>query len=463
MSDYAAVRDNIILHRKGYQRIMVVSAYGGVTNLLLEHKKNGQPGIYGAFAGAEDQRVWREKLTGLRNYLFNINQELFGEGELCKKANDFIGNRLDQTEQTLNDLERVCQHGHFALGDHLMTVREMLASLGEAHSAWNMAELLKRDGVNAQFVDLSGWNTDKHFTLDEGIAKAFADIDLENTLPIATGYAHCSEGLMKTFDRGYSEMVFSRIAVLTDAREAIIHKEFHLSSADPRLVGENNVVPIGRTNYDVADQLANLGMEAIHPKAGKGLRQSDLPLRIMNTFEPDHPGTLITNDYVSESPSVEIIAGRQNVYALEIFEQDMMGSMTEYGREILNIIERFKGDLVSRGNNANTLTYYLSGNLKTIKRIQKAMQEKYPNSEINLNKITIVSAIGSNMKVPGILASMVNALAEAGISVLALQQSMRQVDIQFILADEDYDKAIQSLHAKLIEVHNHGEAICTAE
>lgn len=74
---------------------------------------------------------------------------------------------------------------------------------------------------------------------------------------------------MRTFDRGYSEMTFSRIAVITRAREAIIHKEFHLSSADPKIVGETRVTPIGRTNYDVADQLANLGMEAIHPKAAK--------------------------------------------------------------------------------------------------------------------------------------------------------------------------------------------------
>ena len=56
-------------------------------------------------------------------------------------------------------------------------------------------------------------------------------------------------------------MTFSRIAVLTGAYEAVIHKEFHLSSADPRLVGADNAVPIGRTNYDVADQLANQAID----------------------------------------------------------------------------------------------------------------------------------------------------------------------------------------------------------
>ena len=47
---------------------------------------------------------------------------------------------------------------------------------------------------------------------------------------------------MATYDRGYSEITFSHVAVLTCAREAIIHKEFHLSTADPRLVGEGNAL-----------------------------------------------------------------------------------------------------------------------------------------------------------------------------------------------------------------------------
>src|SRR3546814_2613162 len=83
-----------------------------------------------------------------------------------------------------------------------------------------------------------------------------------SVLPIVTGYAGCEGGMVRRYARGYTEMTFSRIAVLTGAREAIIHKEFHLSSADPKLVGADRARKIGRTNYDVADQLANLGMEA---------------------------------------------------------------------------------------------------------------------------------------------------------------------------------------------------------
>jgi len=466
MSDYAAVRDNIVFHpARGhdlYQRIFVVSAYGGVTDRLLEHKKSGQPGIFALFASSMEEDSWRAALTALRSYLFGLNGALFPEPELLIEANQFIGQRLDRATSCLEDLQRLCLHGHFALEGHLATVREMLASIGEAHSAWNTARLLQRDGVNACMVDLTGWQDARHVPLDERIRTAFADLDLATQLPIVTGYAHSDQGLMSSFDRGYSEMTFSRIAVLTGAREAVIHKEFHLSSADPRLVGEANAVPIGRTNYDVADQLANLGMEAIHPRAAKGLRQQQIALRVKNTFEPEHAGTLITGDYVSESPCVEIIAGCRGVYAIEVFDQDMAGSIDRYDGEIMALIRRFRGRILSKDTNANTITHYLATNLKTVKRIRCALETAFPEAEVNQQKVAIVSAIGSDIQIAGMLARTVGALAEQQVSVLAMHQSMRQVDMQFVINDEDYERAVQGLHRCMVEVHDHGAAICLA-
>lgn len=466
MSDYTAVRDNIIFKPHSsedlYQRVFVVSAYGGITNKLLEHKKDGKPGIYALFSSSLEDTSWVEALEDLRSEMHGINETLFPQKDLLEEANTFIDNRLDNAKNCLGDLQSLCRHGHFALDSHLATVREMLASVGEAHSAWNTAKLLQRDGVNACFVDLTGWKTEEHISLDDRIRISFESIDLDKQLPIVTGYAHAETGLMSTFDRGYSEMTFSRIAVLTEAREAIIHKEFHLSSADPRLVGEDNAVPIGRTNYDVADQLANLGMEAIHPKAAKGLRKSNIPLRVKNTFEPEHTGTLITRDYVSDSACVEIIAGCKGVYALEVFDQEMAGSINHYDTEILKILKRFKAHIIAKDINANTITHYLSINLKTVRRIRRDLEELFPDAEINQRKIAIVSAIGSDMQVPGILAKTVSALAGSNISVMAMHQSMRQVDMQFIVDEGDYDLAVKSLHACLVEPHDHGRAICLA-
>src|SRR3546814_18838172 len=111
-----------------------------------------------------------------------------------------------------------------------------------------------------------------------------------------------------------------------------------LSSADPKLVGPEAVKAIAETNYDVADQLSNLGMEAIHPGAAKGLRQARIPLRIKNTFEPDDPGAAIRGDLAVEAPAVEIITGLKGVYAFAFFEQAMVG-VKGYAAAILETLK----------------------------------------------------------------------------------------------------------------------------
>lgn len=306
--------------------------------------------------------------------------------------------------------------------------------------------------MNAQFLDLTGWRETEHLDLDERILKAFDRIDLTKTLPIVTGYAHSNQGLLQNYDRGYSEITFSRLAVLTGAREAIIHKEYHLSSADPKIVGEDKVFTIGQTNYDVADQLSNLGMEAIHPRAAKGLRQAEIPLRVRNTFEKDHEGTTIRGDYISKKPCVEIIAGRRNVYAVELFDQNMVG-VPGYDENILEYVRKHNLKIVTKDSNANTLTYYLAGAIRAIRGIATKLQDKHEYAEINIHKIAIISAIGSDMNKPGLLLASVSALAEENIEVLAIHQTMRLSDIQFMIYEKDYEEAIRALHRKLIEEH----------
>jgi len=465
MSNYEAVRDNIILGRRReqelYQRIFVVSAYAGVTNALLEHKKNGEPGVYARFADAGSDWAWGDDLTRVNTLLTGINRRLFPDPALRQQADQFISDRIEGVRGCLIDLQRLCSYGQFRLEEHLLKVREMLAGIGEAHSAFNTALKLQQEGINARFVDLTGWRDNELLPLDDKIRQAFASVDVQRELPVVTGYAQCEEGLMRTFDRGYSEMTFSRIAVITRAREAIIHKEYHLSSADPAIVGADKVVPLGRTNYDVADQLANLGMEAIHPRAGKGLRQHAIPLRVMNTFEPEHTGTLITGDYVSSTPQVEIIAGARGIFALEVFDQDMLGEPGS-DRKILDILNRFRVRFVFKDTNANTITHYLDTTLKHVKRVLKVLEETFPNADISVRKVALVSAIGSDMSVPDVLSRSVCTLADADIRVLAIHQCMRQVDLQFVVEEDQFEQAITALHRSLIEPHNHEYAIVAA-
>lgn len=461
MSEYLAVRDNIIRYPKSaYQRIFVVSAYGGVTDLLLEQKKTGTPGVYGLFANDDVDANWQAALEELANRLNEINATLFTDPSLLVEANKFINRRILETEQLLTYLQDLCSHGHFSLEAHLLTVRELLASLGEAHSAYNLASLLQSEGIDARFIDLTGWQANEPMQLDEMILENLQGIDFDKTLPIVTGYSHCKENLMQTYDRGYSEMTFSRIAVLMKASEAVIHKEYHLSSADPRLVGEKQVIPIGRTNYDIADQLANLGMEAIHPRAAKGLRQAKIPLRIKNTFEPDHQGTLITDEYVSDSPKVEIIAGMSRLLAVEVFDQEMMGNRGAYEETIQEITQRLQCDVINKDFNANTITLYINDSLKKVSRLSQQLQSRLATASVQTSKVALASAMGSDMRIKGFLARAVRTLYQEGINIEAIHQNTRQVEMQFFVNENDFEKTVKALHSTLIESHNHGVAIC---
>ena len=164
----------------------------------------------------------------------------------------------------------------------------------------------------------------------------------------------------------------------------------------------------------------------------------------------------------SETPCVEIIVGRKGIYALELFDQDMAGSFVEYDEQVLEVIRRFRAHIVSKDCNANSLTHYLACNLKTVRRIQEALKNRLPEAEFDVRRVALVSAIGSDMRVPGLLAETATALAEAGISILAMHQPLRQVDMQCVIDERDYDDAIRALHRRLVERHDHGIAICAA-
>ncbi|MEQ8389313.1 MAG: aspartate kinase [Alphaproteobacteria bacterium] len=465
MRDTDAVLNNVLLRKNGkdsyYNRAFVVSAYAGLTNLLLEHKKTGEPGVYALFVSSESDGSWGDALSRVSEEMRMINADIFGDHADRTTADHFVRERIEGARSCLLDLQRLCSYGHFRLDEHLMTIREMLSALGEAHSAHNTTLLLRQKGVNATFVDLTGWRDECHPTLDERIEKGLENIDFEKELPIVTGYAHCQDGLVKRFDRGYTEVTFSWIAQHLNAEQAVIHKEFHLSSADPNIVGIDNVRTIGRTNYDVADQLSNMGMEAVHPRAAKGLRQAEIPLLVKNTFDPDDAGTAITGNYVSDKPQPEIITGLRSVIALEFFEQDMVG-VKGYDSTILEVLKRHNVRIVTKSSNANTITHYLAGSLKAVKRVVSSLEERYPSADINMRKIAIVSAIGSDMRVDGMTRTAVSALADAGVQLLGMHQLMRNVDIQFIVSEDDYDKAVKALHEALIETRTPAAASISA-
>ena len=237
---------------------------------------------------------------------------------------------------------------------------------------------------------------------------------------------------------------------MTGAREGIIHKEFHLSTGDPKLIGADKVRTIGHTNYDIADQLADMAMEAIHPKASKAMELAGIPIRVANAFDPGNPGTLISRDYVAPTPRVDMICGRRDVLAIEVFDPEMVGE-PGYDYNVLASFAKNKISYIAKNTNANTITHFVSEKSKNLDKCLKELKEHFHGAQISTREVAIVSVIGTNMKLPGFLHRAAKALAESKINVLALDQCIRQVNMQFIIDREDFETAQKALHRELVE------------
>ena len=445
MSQFGDVLKNIMLRdpKTVYGRVYVVSAYSGVTNELLEHKKTGNPGIYAKFAQGDGYAAAMEVL--LRK-LQGINKEMAPLGLDLVKADGFLEKRFKELQGYLDSMRHVLASGYIARENVLLAAREMLAAIGEAHSAFNAVEILKARGYQACFMDLTGFDDDETWTIDERIHRKFQDVDPAKQIVVATGYTKGSEGIMREFDRGYSEITFAKVAVELESDEAIIHKEFHLSSADPDLVGgPANVVPVGQTNYDVADQLADVGMEAIHPKAAKPIEMAGIAIRLKNTFEPEHPGTLITKTYVGKQARVEIIAGTQKVTIVDIHDPRMVGAIG-FDLGILEIFRKHGVSYILKATNANSITHVVNDKAAKPAFVEE-LKGRY--EQVTTQPAAIVGVIGTNIAIPGVLSRAASVLAENKINVICISQAYRQINMQFVIDRADYKRAVAALNQAL--------------
>jgi aspartate kinase len=431
MTSMNSVLKNIIYYNKSatdnlYNRIFVVSAYSGVTDWLLENKKTNEPGVYHRIAEHKD---FHNSLHDVAEKLQRMNKKYESLGLDIRVADQFIEERIKEAQKYLESLANILASGYVDNTSILQAAREILASIGEAHSAFNFVNILQHSGLNSTLIDLSGFDDHNSYTIDERIRHSLKGIDFDKTICIVTGYTKGTEGIMREFDRGYSEVTFSKVAVNVKASEAIIHKEYHLSSADPQIVGIDQCVPVCNTNYDVADQLSEIGMEAIHPKASKPLENNGINLRIKNTFEPVHPGTLITKEFISPYKKVEVITGTDKVIIIDIYDSLMVGTV---GAD-LKIMEQFSAYKISylfkftSANSISIVVWEKDYNQKLINDLETEFQK------ITIEKVAMVCIIGSNIDQPGVLAKAAEALSKNQINILCAGFSLRKVNLQFIV------------------------------
>ena len=145
-----------------------------------------------------------------------------------------------------------------------------------------------------------------------------------------------------------------------------------------------------------------------------------------------------------------MICGRSDVIALEVHDPEMVSEIG-YDYKLCRHLADNGISYIAKNTNANTITHYVPQKAKNLERCREAICQDFPHAEVHTRPVAIVSVIGTNMKIPGFLARAAKALYEADINVLALDQVMRQVNIQFIVDRQDFTKAQIALHREFVE------------
>jgi len=186
-------------------------------------------------------------------------------------------------------------------------------------------------------------------------------------------------------------------------------------------------------------------MEAIHPKAAKPMELSGIPIRLKNTFEPEHPGTLITKDFVGKEARIEVIAGSAKVAIVEIHDPLMVGTVG-FDLGVMQILANHRISYIVKATNANSISHIIWEKAATPARLEE-LRARYDT--VTVVPAAVVCVIGSNLAIPGVLARAARVLADNKINVICISQSLRQINMQFVIDRADYKKAIVALNQAL--------------
>lgn len=335
------------------------------------------------------------------------------------------------------------------------SLREMdlLMSCGEIISGVMMAATLQKKGYPSVCLtgDQAGIITDGSFS-DARILRVKPDNIIkhakEGKIVIVTGFQGITEeGEVTTLGRGGSDTTAAALGVALDAKYVDIYTDVEgIMTADPRIVKDAR--PREVVSYDEICQLAHEGAKVVHPRAVEIVMQKNIPLRVKCTFS-DAPGTLVTSTGEVNKGAIDItrdrtITGITQIPGLVQFKVDL-----DHGAEGLKQKRRLFRGLALAGISLDFINVFPGMAVFTVNgdNCQKAAQvieNTGFTSEITRN-CAKVAAVGAGMTgVPGVMASVVEALTREDIQIL--QSSDSYTTIWVLVKGDDMEKAVRALY-----------------
>ena len=211
-------------------------------------------------------------------------------------------------------------------------------------------------------------------------------------------------------------------------------------SADPRVVEDARIIP--SVSFKEASELAYFGAKVLHPLTIKPAVERSIPVKILNSMNPEAKGTLITAESRNDEP-ICAIASKKKITALFINSLDMLMAHGYLAR-ILAVFDRFKTpiDLITTSEVSVSITI---DNTENLEAIVEALSELASVSV--MQNVAIVSVVGKHFRdQSGIAGSVFDALSD--INILMISGGASDINLSMVVSSEDADKAVRNLHAK---------------
>lgn len=446
-----AVEEQATVARPGV--VVVTSAMSGVTNSLIEAAQKAAQGDEHYHVEAQDSLLLKHQFVAGR----------FIEDGVQRAALTRL------FDERLHQLNRLCS-SIAVLGELTQRGLDVVSGLGERMSAPLLAAVLRAQGLNAEFVDAGELiiTDDIHGGAAPIMAPTISrcrdrllPMLKAGIVPVITGFVgSTAKGVPSTLGRGGSDYSAAIIGAALDVDEIQIWTDVNgVLTADPRIVP--NARSLNELSYEEVAELAYYGAKVLHPKTVTPAVEKKIPLRVLNTFEPDHPGTWIRERSDSEGRgTVKAITAIRNMNLITVAGRGMMG--------VPGIAARTFGSVARVG--ANVLMISQSSSEQSIcfvvpqasadqvlavlrEEFARELDRHYIDSITGMSNIVIAAVVGSGMRgTPGLAAGIFNAVGQRRINVIAIAQGSSEANVSLVIDDRETTVALRAIH-DIFELH----------
>lgn len=418
--------------------IVVLSAMSGVTNMLIE----------GAQLALKRQLPEAmAKLQEIRQKHEHAINQLFSDQKLQAELHEHIDKQLEELS--------VLYKGVSYLGELSKRSLDAISGIGELISSRIIAAAAQHRGIKCVWLDVR-----KVLLTDDAFGKANPLFDavqkrcremIKNHLDsghivFTQGFIGCTvDGVTTTLGRGGSDYTAAILGAALGADEIQIWTDVDgMMSADPRIVKDARLLT--EVSFHEASELAYFGAKVLHPLTIKPAVEKNIPVRILNTFEPQKPGTLIKATADAGEDTIRAVAAKKNITAIFLSSPRML--MTHgFLAQVFAVFDRFRIpiDLISTSEVSVALT------IDSKEGFEELINELKQYGEVQtMEEVAIVSVVGRQFRVQSGIASRVfKALHD--INIMVISGGASDINLNFVVSSKDADKAVCQLHAEFFQ------------